>query len=924
MTALKTRVRLACKDIVFVLLSPFLRHTAAYQRWKDFDAEHRLGQLAATKEAEIDLLGRRLQVATSDLAVLSEEGALRENQFNRRLERLLAEQIESTTRIDGLEAALERSSGEILALQSELDDARTSLSAATDAATGTNENDGPTLLPDEQFDADFYLDLYPDVKAAGLDPLWHYVTNGRREGRLGSRPVTALLPGWVAHDPSKEYVMVVSHEASRTGAPILSLNLVQQLRAKYNIVSLLLGEGPLVEAFRRESVMVAGPTVSTDAANASAAIAQLTVAFKFKFALVNSIEASRVLEPLARQHVPSVSLIHEFACYTRPRGLFTKALFWSSEVIFSTELTYQDALIECPDLPRRVFPQGRSTLDEPLDKGLLERETLRVETTLHPPGSPGDLIVVVGAGFVHIRKGVDLFIACASRVRASHAGGRCRFVWVGKGYDPESDLGYSIYLQQQIQRAGLEDCVTFMDETPCIEAVYRNADVFLISSRLDPLPNVGIDAMAHGLPLICFHGATGIAEILTSGGMAEQCVADHLDTSGMADRVIAFASSPELRMRTGHKLKRLAAQVFDMQRYVESIEQLALSASKRLETERLDAQEILKSGLVAHDFFGASEGDLIDDEAAIRWRYLRAWGTGIGRRKPFPGFHPGIYDDAEGVQRIAGDPFAAYLRSGRPAGPWHQDLVTPTDVVPGVPKDLRVALHIHVYYQDLLPEILQRLDSNIALPNLFVSVCEDAATEVARLLSSYRGKVAAVVVVPNRGRDIGPFLSGFGSTFVEDYDIVGHVHTKKTTDIDGGMGEHWRYFLYENLIGGGVPMADIILGRMAEDNHIGLVFPDDPHVVGWGKNKGFADAYSLRLGLGPLPAHWVFPVGTMFWARTDALRPIFSLGLTWHDYPSEPLPYDGSELHAIERLLPLVASSAGYRSVLTNVPGISR
>jgi len=54
------------------------------------------------------------------------------------------------------------------------------------------------------------------------------------------------------------------------------------------------------------------------------------------------------------------------------------------------------------------------------------------------------------------------------------------------------------------------------------------------------------------------------------------------------------------------------------------------------------------------------------------------------------------------------------------------------------------------------------------------------------------------------------------------------------------------------------------------------------------------------------------------------LLPIFNLGLDWQDYPAEPLPYDGSILHALERLLSLVASSQGFRLALTNVTGITR
>lgn len=42
--------------------------------------------------------------------------------------------------------------------------------------------------PDLQFDADWYLDTYPDIRDAGIDPLTHYIAFGAAEGRLPCPP----------------------------------------------------------------------------------------------------------------------------------------------------------------------------------------------------------------------------------------------------------------------------------------------------------------------------------------------------------------------------------------------------------------------------------------------------------------------------------------------------------------------------------------------------------------------------------------------------------------------------------------------------------------------------------------------------------------------------------------------------------------
>ena len=193
-------------------------------------------------------------------------------------------------------------------------------------------------------------------------------------------------------------------------------------------------------------------------------------------------------------------------------------------------------------------------------------------------------------------------------------------------------------------------------------------------------------------------------------------------------------------------------------------------------------------------------------------------------------------------------------------------------------------------------------------------------------LERYEGKVAAIEVVPNRGRDVGPLLTQFGRRILSDYTYVGHIHTKKTATVDGALGKRRFKFLIANLLGGRLgAMADAILASMKADRSLGMVFPDDPHAQGWNANRGFAEELASKIGIGELPQqHFNFPVGTMFWARTCALSPLIDANLHWDDYPQEPLPYGGTLLHAIERLLPLTLSVGTLRAAVTNVTGVTR
>lgn len=791
------------------------------------------------------------------------------------------------------------------------------------AAPGTDE------VARLDFDAEFYLLQYPDIAGAGVDPYEHYVSHGRAEGRHAVRPRLVIAPGGAPFDAGRDTVLVVAHEASRTGAPVLSLNLVTVLAERYNVVAMLLGDGPLLEEFRAGCSWLVGPMdLRGTPVRAAAIIEQLLALHQPKFAVVNSIECRMVLEPLSRHGVATVSLVHEFAAYTRPRTEFRNALHWADETVFSTPLTRESAYLEFPDLVEKAFtvmPQGRCKLPVTArDEDVRRREDARLLAALRPDGKADDAFVILGAGFVQQRKGVDLFIQCASQVMASERGRHCRFVWIGSGYDPEHDMAYSVYLADQLRRAGLERVVRIIPETSSIETAYRSADVLLLSSRLDPLPNVAIDAMAHGLPVVCFDKTTGIADVLVEAGLRDELVAGYLDTHDMAAKLLDLATSSELRQSVRQRVQEVVERRFNMATYVGQLERMALDAAGKLARRPVEAAEIARSGLFDAGFHGSRQPAEATLAKVIEFDYLRTWACGVGRRKPFPGFHPGVYREQHGLH-LADDPLADFIRAGQPPGPWSLEVITATGDESLLAPGPRVALHVHVYYPDLLPDMLARIAANRLRPDLFISVPSQAAkAAIEPKLADYDGRLAQVEVVPNRGRDIGPFLTAFGADW-SGYDIVGHLHTKKSLDLsDAAFGFRWNAFLMDNLLGRQRRMADAIVARMLADPTLGLVFPDDPNVVGWTGNLSFAQDIGARLGLRDFPVEFNFPVGTMFWARPAALAPLMGLGMQWDDYPAEPLGYDGTKLHAIERLVPFVARASGFRCAVTHVPGVTR
>ena len=318
-----------------------------------------------------------------------------------------------------------------------------------------------------------------------------------------------------------------------------------------------------------------------------------------------------------------------------------------------------------------------------------------------------------------------------------------------------------------------------------------------------------------------------------------------------------------------------------------------------------DSAHIRAAQLFVSSFFAPDFNEEVDQSQYLE-QYLRRWHTGIEPRKPCPGFNPAIYAERNQLPPFC-EPLGHYVAQGKPTGPWQQRTIKNASVV--VAADAPVALHIHAYYVDMLPELLQRLESNQSRPDLFISVRDQADADIAaHLLADYTAKVD-VRIVPNRGRDIGPLLTEFGPELVQNYRYIGHIHTKQSLHVqERDAVTAWQRFLLEAMLGStqSGAMLDACISQMVLYPDCSMVYPDDPKMIGWDANQPFAQLLADKMQLGTLPNAFNFPVGTMFWMRDHVLARFVGLGLGWQDYPPEPIGKDGTILHALERLFGVV------------------
>ncbi len=240
--------------------------------------------------------------------------------------------------------------------------------------------------------------------------------------------------------------------------------------------------------------------------------------------------------------------------------------------------------------------------------------------------------------------------------------------------------------------------------------------------------------------------------------------------------------------------------------------------------------------------------------------------------------------------------------------------------------NLKTAVVIHAFYSEILEEIIFFLKNIKPRPDLFISVSQKADTEkIKKILLYNKFNNFRIIAVPNRGRDVAPFLIEFASK-IKNYDLCCKIHAKKSL-YTGNDRSDWRQHIYYNLLGNKYIVNDII-SRLANDKKLGMVFSDNFGMLPywgycWLTNKNIVTRLLKRLKLQPLLAllHYTyidFPAGTMFWFKPRAIKQILDNDFQYEDFPAEPIPNDCTIAHGLERLFSYVTGFNGYDFIELN------
>jgi len=352
---------------------------------------------------------------------------------------------------------------------------------------------------------------------------------------------------------SHKKILIISHDASQTGAPILLLNLVKVLKENGYTFHCIIknGFGSLINQFSHASescIIYNKPFKKTFLNKYKSRLDKRTTRKKIKsllsgvdFVISNTITNGDIL-PFIKEHckAPVISYVHELKMAT---DYFSKDKYVQQVVQLSDHFLVPSYSVKCflqntYSITDKKISVINSYIPSIKPADIHDKEGFKKENKIHAS------FIVGSVGTTDWRKSPDIFIQVAVHALKMQPEAEIQFIWKGA---KKNSLEYKRLLYD-IEKLQLTGKILLLEHSEEVSVFYSSIDLFVLTSREDPYPLVVLEAAANKVPSVCFSDAGGAAEFIEADAGA---VVEYLNIISMAKQLLNYYNDRELILKHG-------------------------------------------------------------------------------------------------------------------------------------------------------------------------------------------------------------------------------------------------------------------------------------------------------------------------------------------------------------------------------------
>jgi len=210
---------------------------------------------------------------------------------------------------------------------------------------------------------------------------------------------------------------------------------------------------------------------------------------------------------------------------------------------------------------KKIYDRDISVIPNGID--LSKVECLSKEDVRLNLGVKNDKKIILFVGALHPVKGLTYLVEAMKIIRDKNK----QLILVGDGKERD-------HLKDLVKKYGLEKCVIFIGKVPN-DKVFKYmmaSDVFVLPSLSEGFPNVVLEAMASGLPIVATN-VGGLSEIVKDG--ENGFLVDPKNPEQIAEKINLFLEDEKFRERISKNSKNKAKE-YSWESIIERLEKIYL------------------------------------------------------------------------------------------------------------------------------------------------------------------------------------------------------------------------------------------------------------------------------------------------------------------------------------------------------------
>jgi len=372
----------------------------------------------------------------------------------------------------------------------------------------------------------------------------------RIRGKKRGKSWKSASEGFQILNRSANGILFIGHDATRTGAPLILLELIKWLRfnTNFNIEIFLKKGGYLLSEYQA----IAQTTCSFQFRSGSFNRLRNLLRFQshdlhkfipknFPIFYFNTVDTCDVLLEIPNNNHLVIHHVHELEYVTQCCGsidLMRRAIPVTDAYIAASDAVKQFLIeaIGVPEVKIHTVHEFAINTKKPSVSGSRKaqfRDSL---------GIPERAIVIGMCGTPEWRKGEDIFIELAKKIIDQEIEIEFYFIWIG---GDSLSLGR---LTHDSVRLCIHTRCRFICSKDDPSQFYELIDIFALTSREDPFPVAMLEAASYAVPVICFEGSGGGPEFV---GEDAGVSVPYLDIDAMAISCQILGEDENLRRKYG-------------------------------------------------------------------------------------------------------------------------------------------------------------------------------------------------------------------------------------------------------------------------------------------------------------------------------------------------------------------------------------